>query len=537
MEASSRKPLGQWIPEIASEPPQWLTADEALDRMDEPIAVVQYDDKIRYAAGGSCHYGSMGLSQAFPLLAHIPAVPVEQLGGGSFCQRHGLRYPCHAGSMAFGISSVALVTAMGKAGMLGFYGSGGMALHELDSALETLSKGKVPWGANLLHRLDDPAWEETAVDLFIKHKLPFVEASAFLRPTAPLVRLRLQGLHEDAQGHIRSDHTLFVKLSRVEVASYFVKPPPERIVKKLLEEGKITAQEAQLASRIPMAENITVEADSGGHTDHRAALTVFPTIKSAVERITREEGYGRAVHVGLGGGIATPVAAAAAFTLGAAYVVTGSVNQAALESGTSPLVKEILAGVKETDLRNAPAADLFERGGSVQVVGKGLRFAERAQKLYDGYCLHDSVGELPESFVSYLEREIFRETLEDAWLACEGYLKKTSPKLLERAVMDKKFQMALLFRSYLGQAVRWALEGNAERRDDFQIWCGPSMGAFNAWAQGSYLQEVEKRSAPDMALQFLTGAARLIRLQLLRCQGIDPCPAPEWFKARPQGSL
>ena len=370
MVLSSVQTGGVWIPEEPSECPQWLDPDVALSRIDDTVSVIRDGTAIRYVTGGSCHYGKEKQPGAYTLLAQIPALKPEQLGGGSFCRDHGLRYPCYAGSMAMGISSVDLVAAMIKAGMLGFFGSGGISISKLEEYVHDLSGGPGPWGANLLHRPDDPQWEEEAVQLFMNYRAPFVEASAYLRPTANLVRLRLKGLHEDNQGHIRSDHCLFVKLSRVEVAASFVQPPPEKIVKKLFEEGKITAQEARLAPYIPMAHNITVEAYSGGHTDHRSALTLFPTIKNEVCRITEARGYTQPVHVGLGGGIGTPAAAAAAFTMGAAYIVTGSVNQAAREAGTSTLVKKILAQVKETDLRDAPAADLFERGGTVQIVGK-----------------------------------------------------------------------------------------------------------------------------------------------------------------------
>jgi len=46
--------------------------------------------------------------------------------------------------------------------------------------------------------------------------------------------------------------------------------------------------------------------------------------------------------------------------------------------------------------------------------------------------------------------------------------------------------MALVFRWYLGNGSRWAVEGTPDRVQDYQIWCGPAMGAFNRWVQGSF---------------------------------------------------
>ena len=84
----------------------------------------------------------------------------------------------------------------------------------------------------------------------------------------------------------------------------------------------------------PMAQEITAEADSGGHTDNRPACTLFPTISSLATRLQATTAT-RKLRVGLAGGISTPAAAAAAFAMGAAYIMTGSVHQACLESGTS----------------------------------------------------------------------------------------------------------------------------------------------------------------------------------------------------------
>ena len=70
-----------------------------------------------------------------------------------------------------------------------------------------------------------------------------------------------------------------------------------------------------------------------------------------------------------------------------------------------------------------------------------------------------------------------------------------------------------------------------ERKSDFQICCGPSMGAFNAWVKGSHLEQPENRTVADIALNLLEGAARITRAQQLRSYGV-PVPA-EAFDYRP----
>ena len=77
-------------------------------------------------------------------------------------------------------------------------------------------------------------------------------------------------------------------------------------------------------------------------------------------------------------------------------------------------------------------------------------------------------------------------------------------------------KMALIFRWYLGLSSNWANKGVKERLTDMQIWCGPSMGAFNDWAKGSYLEAYQNREAADIALHIMEGAAYLYRVQALK---------------------
>lgn len=61
------------------------------------------------------------LNRSVPLRGAIalPPLPLARLGNQHFLRDTGLALPYLCGSMADGISSVDLVTAIGKAGMLG----------------------------------------------------------------------------------------------------------------------------------------------------------------------------------------------------------------------------------------------------------------------------------------------------------------------------------------------------------------------------------------------------------------------------------
>ena len=86
--------------------------------------------------------------------------------------------------------------------------------------------------------------------------------------------------------------------------------------------------------------------------------------------------------------------------------------------------------------------------------------------------------------------------------------------------------MALVFRWYLGQLSRWANAGEPERKLDYQVWCGPAMGALNEWTRGSFLETARNRRVVTVALNLLHGAAVTMRVQMLRAQGIALRPRP-----------
>src|SRR5262249_59888452 len=123
----------------------------------------------------------------------------------------------------------------------------------------------------------------------------------------------------------------------------------------------------------------------GGPPHTRPAITLVPTLIALRDRLQGQHCYPDPLRVGAAGGIATPASVAAAFQMGAAYVLTGSVNQACRESGSSDAVREMLAEAEQADVIMAPAADMFEMGVKVQVLKRGTMFAMRAARLYQLY--------------------------------------------------------------------------------------------------------------------------------------------------------
>jgi PfaD family protein len=297
------------------------------------------------------------------------------------------------------------------------------------------------------------------------------------------------------------------------------------MARDLVHEGWITEQQARLAERVPLADDLTVEADSGGHTDNRPLVVLLPSISELRDELQARQGYARVPRVGAAGGIGTPAAVAAAFAMGAAYVVTGSINQACVEAGTSAHTRALLAQADYADVAMAPAADMFELGVDVQVMKRGTFFPMRARRLYELYRNHASLEEIPADERARLESQYFRRSLDEVWRDTVAYFEERDPAQIARAADDPKHRMALVFRWYLGLTSRWANTGEPGREMDYQIWCGPAMGAFNDWARGSVFEAPEGRRAAEVARALMDGAAYLLRLSQLETQGVRAAPA------------
>ena len=492
---------------------------EKLANTHLPCYIVKdFRDRIGVSNEGEITQAGKGLQ----LLAMVPPLTAAQLGDASFKEDYRLKYCYKTGAMANGIASEALVIAVGKAQLLGSFGAAGLVPKRVNQAIETIQSqlATETYAFNLIHSPNEKALEAGAVKLYLEKGVRVVEASAFLRLTPHIVHYRVAGLSQDAEGNTLINNKVIAKISRKEVATHFMKPAPAKFLDALVAEGKITPLQAELAAKVPMADDITVEADSGGHTDNRPLVALLPTIVGLRDKIQEEFNYVKRIRVGAAGGISTPESALAAFMMGAAYIVTGSVNQACVEAGTSESVRQLLAKVASTDVIMAPASDMFEMVVELQVLKRGSLFGPRAKKLYDYYSRYNSIDEIPAKERTTLEEKVFRAPLETIWQHCIDFFQERDPEQIERAKDNPKRKMALIFRWYLGLSSNWANAGKADRKMDYQIWCGPAMGAFNDWVRGTYLENYENRTAVEVAHHIMEGAAYSYRIQSLKMQGV-----------------
>ena len=441
------------------------------------------------------------------------------LGSASFRADYGLKYAYLAGAMYKGIASARLVTALAKAGLMGFFGTGGLRLAEIEQAIlairAALQSGEA-FGMNLLASPETPDLEMRTVDLYLKHGVKFVEAAAFSQVSASVVRFRFTGAQRAADGSFHCVHRVLAKISRPEVAQSFMSPAPEALLSRLVDTGQLTQEEAQAGRCLPVAQEVCVEADSGGHTDQGVASVLLPAMLLLRDELMREHRYRQELRVGLAGGIGTPEAAAAAFILGADFILTGSVNQCTVEAAISDSAKQLLEDMGVQDTAYTVSGDMFEVGAKIQVLRKGLLFPARASKLHELYSRHDSIEQIDAKTIATIQDKYFRKSLDAVWEETRAYYQNAHPSVLKHAEGNPKRKMALLFKWYFVHTTRLAAAGSTEQRVDYQIHCGPALGAFNQWVKNTPLQHWQQRGVAQIAEQLMVGAAEVLQRRLTR---------------------
>ncbi|MCF2860140.1 PfaD family polyunsaturated fatty acid/polyketide biosynthesis protein [Pseudoalteromonas sp. SMS1] len=444
----------------------------------------------------------------------VPLISPTSLGSADFCKDYCIKYAYLAGGMYRGIASKELVIALAHAGFMGFLGTGGRSIKDIEQDILQIQNSlneQQAYGMNLVANLDAPDLELATIDLYLKYGIRCIEAAAFIRMTPALVLYRLQGLYKDQHGTVKAKNKIIAKLSRPEVAAQFLSPAPMHIVQQLFALGKISPEQVELSQSVFMCDDICVEADSGGHTDRGLPSVLLPSIQNLRDQKQQQYGFDHKPRVGLGGGIGTPASAAAAFMMGADFILTGSINQCTVEAGTSDLVKSMLQEINVQDTDYAPAGDMFESGAKVQVLKKGVFFAARANKLYQLYQQYDSLESLPDKVQTQLQEKYFNLSFDDVWAHTKQYLLASNrAQDIARAEQDSKYKMARIFRWYFSHSMKQAFAGNEHSRVNFQVHTGPALGAFNQWVKGTELEPWQNRYVAQIAEKLMQDTAALL---------------------------
>jgi trans-AT polyketide synthase/acyltransferase/oxidoreductase domain-containing protein len=435
------------------------------------------------------------------------ASTARTLGSAAFREAYGVDYAYVAGGMHHAIASVDLVARLAGAGVLSFLGTAGLdaaCIEKSVLALHDRVGPAAPFGLNLTFSTSGACAEADIVDIALRTGVRVLEVSAYVQITDALVRYRLHGARADGD---RAPQRLLAKVTRPDVARMFFEPPPPAIVERLLARGEITAAQAAAAALLPMADDVCAVGDSGGYTDMGALLALLPALRRLRDEAALAlPGATAPVRVGAGGGIGAPPAAAAAFLLGADFVLTGSVNACTAESGLSARAKELLQDLDVHETTYAPSADLFELGGRVQVMKKGVLSHARANKLYDVWRTYDSWESVSPALRAQIEERYLRATFDEVYARARAATPADAPG----TEPDPRGRMALVFRWYCDNALRLAVEGTPGREVDYQVWCGPALGAANQWLREAGLGAWQDRHVDEICRRLMDEASTIM---------------------------
>jgi trans-AT polyketide synthase/acyltransferase/oxidoreductase domain-containing protein len=513
------------IPVIANVDARPYRPDEIGAKLVQQIArPVQWVDTIRYLMGkGDFSFEELGPGQVLTRLvtkirqgatALKPREPEPApaarrasgpslrngLGAPAFRERYGLRHGYLAGSMCHGISSKDMVVRLAESGAMGFFGTSDLSLREAENGLRAVLDAlgpQAPFGANLLCQHARPDQEMALVDLLLELGVPTIEAAGFVTMTPALVKYRLKG------GRI------IAKVSRRDVAEQFLKPAPAPLVSRLLAQGHVTAAEAERVDDLLMADDLCAAAGCGWHSPVGSLATLLPAIVRLRDALAAGN-QGRRVHVGAAGGIGTPEAAAAAFTLGADFIVTGSINQCTVEAATSPAVKDMLQQLDVHDVDYAPWSHMFELGERAQVVKRGVFFPARANNLFELWRQHDSFEAINPAKRAQIEEKYLGRPFAEAYADIRTRLLQTAPDEIMKADGSPRHRLTLVFRSYFENGFERALSGDEHHRLDYLVYCGSAMGAFNDWVKGTDLEPWRSRHVDVIANRLMAETARVL---------------------------
>ena len=303
-----------------------------------------------------------------------------------------------------------------------------------------------------------------------------------------------------------------------------MQPATPAMLTALLEAQHITADEAELAKAIPIARDICVEADSGGHTERGNAYILVPTFRLLRDKAMAEHAYhpSQQIYMGTAGGIGTPEAAVAAFMLGADFVLTGSINQCTVEAGISDDVKDMLQEMAASDTDYIPASMADEKT-KIQVANRQTAFPARANKLHELYRTHNSIEEIDEQTRSQLQDSFFQKSFDEIWSETQAYYQKTKSNN-KGEEFDSRQKMASIFRWYFFHTEQLAMNGDNSNRSNYQVHCGPALGAFNQWIKGTAYENWRNRHVAEIAELMMEETAQLLQNRLTSFQSLARQP-------------
>ena len=396
-----------------------------------------------------------------------------------------------------------------KAGLLSFFGAEGLPLHTIEGALrqirQQLSNDHF-FGVGMLRSQGDEDSEMRLAHLCVQYKVPALEISSFSMVSRAIVYYRVKGLKKRWDGSIECQHKIIAKVSHIHQVASYLKPPPRWIVDELLSEQLINPEQAEMSQSIGLCDDLCVIGDCGEKTTGGSVFLLYPHVYQIKKQLETSYPHVRNVHLGVGGGLGTPQAIAHVFSMGADFILTGSINQATVEAGSSAAVKELLITMGLMDTQTCSSENVFDTQGRIQVLNMHNAFPAKADFLQALWMSYESVSDMPSSLQVHLKEQYFDDLGDNN----NEHSKSTVSNL--KGDLDPKLSMAKLFESYFERAQNHVILANdsLDNATDYLIHTGPALGAFNEWVKGTPLESWKNRHVDVVAIHLLESAQQVL---------------------------
>lgn len=433
------------------------------------------------------------------------ALSAGQLGSKAFKEEYNVKLAYVAGSLYHGISSATMVAKLANARILGILGSRGLSTKELAEQIQEVKKNispQQPFGTNISYRHGNEQ-EMELVELLLKEEVTVLETSGFTEITEALAYYKLSGIKKNGN-QISCGNRVIAKITSEEEAALFLEPVPAAIAKKLYKSKKISKLQCDNANKFPLANDLCILANSAGNTQIGNPVSLFPAIKNLQNAKASASTFNTQTRLGIAGSIGTPETAASAFTCGADFILTGSINLCTAEAELDSKIKDKLNNLTFNDTDFITSELLSDSSSKEQIVKTGSFFFSHWDRLNSIYASHNSVDELDADTISFIEKKCFHKSLSAVFEDIEQKLSKTQSEMLNN---DPKLKLKQLFIHYKALAHK-AGTGNINTSiADYCLPCSPSLAAMNQWLSKSPMANWEQRNIELIAEKIMDGAA------------------------------
>ncbi|MCO4784209.1 MAG: 1-acyl-sn-glycerol-3-phosphate acyltransferase [Candidatus Cloacimonetes bacterium] len=405
----------------------------------------------------------------------------KHLGSTGFKKLFGLDYAYFVSGLPSYTHGRGMLQNLFENGMLGFFNLDGLTFNEKEESLNMLNQHDFRFGVEI--HLDDFDEEEDKklITLLMAQNIKYLLVKSCSKISEPLIRFKSK------EGNL-----LIAKVSH-----------PDQCV--ALSSGKKDVFSAFL-----------IDGSFVSSQDTRSILSLMPSIKSLLNE--------KNIYLGVTGDLGTPDALAAAFAMGADFVSTSSINLLSNDVSGADSYKECIKKVRFQDVSLVSSFESFESGAKTRALNFGTRFVAVSTKIGSWFFERRSIDTLEDSEVKYLEEKVFGSSITQTLLDAKAFFEFRNPSLIEAASNNSRISLAMLIRYYLEMGHLWAIEGNDNKKIDYNIKCGLDLASFNQWRQGTIFEDDQKLSVVQIALNLMMGAQFEARKQFLKSQGIEISP-------------